>query len=423
MKQGRSVITLVMVILAVALCVYFGVYAFNTFNDPFTTTLAYAHTVHDSVKADGLLVREEQVFPAQAGIVEITRGEGEKVGAGQTVAMAYRDSQAQADQAELDALAREIELLEFAATDSGGVESAARLDEDILQSVVTLRSSAALDDYSQLEDQVMDVKSNVLKRGYTYGDGVTAADLSARIRELKSQYSALSKQTATATTRVRADRSGTFSALVDGYEERLTPAGVMELTPSGLDSLIESGSAAPAPGSVGKLIRTDRWYFATAIEEEAADRLRVGEGATLRFTGDFTQDVEMEVERIGKPEEGRCLVVFSTDRYLSRTTLLRRQTAELIFDSWSGLRVPKGAVHMVKVSYEDEDTGETVTENRLGVYALLAGRAEFKRVDIVTEATDYYVVQPQGSGSRALRAGDEIILETTGLYDGQLLQF
>lgn len=423
MKQGRSVITLVMVILAAALCVYFGVYAFNTFNDPFTTTLAYAHTVHDSVEADGLLVREEQAFLLQTGIVEITRGEGEKVGVGQTVAMVYRDSQAQADQAELDALAREIELLEFAATDSGGVESAARLDEDILQSVVALRASAALDDYTRLEDQVMDVKSNVLKRGYTYGDGVTSADLSARIRELKSQYSALSRQSASATTRVRTDRSGTFSTLVDGYEERLTPDGVMDLTPSALDELIALGSTAPAEGSVGKLIRTDSWHFVTAIPEDAADRLRVGETATMRFTGDFTQDVEMEVEGIGKPENGRCCVVFSTDRYLSRTTLLRRQTAELVFDSWSGLRVPKEAVRMVKVSYEDQETGETVTENRLGVYTLTAGRAEFKRVEIITEATDYYVIRPRGSGSRALRAGDEIILEATGLYDGQLLQF
>ena len=56
------------------------------------------------------------------------------------------------------------------------MESAARLDEDILQSVVQLRASTALGDYSELEEQVLEVKSSVLKRGYTYGDGLTAAD-------------------------------------------------------------------------------------------------------------------------------------------------------------------------------------------------------------------------------------------------------
>ena len=113
MKQGQSVITLVMVLIAGALAIYFGYYVFDTLNDPFTTTLAYSYTVNDSVEADGLLVREEKALSGQAGILDVTRTEGEKVGVGQTVALIYRDSQAQADQAELDRLSMEIELLQY----------------------------------------------------------------------------------------------------------------------------------------------------------------------------------------------------------------------------------------------------------------------------------------------------------------------
>lgn len=202
MKQGQSVITLVMVLIAGALAIYFGYYVFDTLNDPFTTTLAYSYTVNDSVEADGLLVREEKALSGQAGILDVTRTEGEKVGVGQTVALIYRDSQAQADQAELDRLSMEIELLQYAAAQSGDVESAARLDEDILQSVVSLRASTALGDYADLEDQVREVKSGVLKRGYTYGDGLTSADLTAQLQSLKSQRSALYKQSSGATTRI-----------------------------------------------------------------------------------------------------------------------------------------------------------------------------------------------------------------------------
>ena len=127
MKQGKPVITVVMVALAAALAIYFGFYVFDTFNDPFSTTLVYTYTVNDSVEAEGLLVREEQVLTAQSGIVDVTRSEGEKVGVGQTVALIYRDSQAQADQAQLEALSAEIELLEYAVSQSGDVASAARL--------------------------------------------------------------------------------------------------------------------------------------------------------------------------------------------------------------------------------------------------------------------------------------------------------
>ena len=421
MKQGKSLITFVMVAIAAALCVYFGFYAFRTLDDPYTTTLAYQYTANDSVEADGMLARQELVLTAEGGIVEVTRSEGEKVGVGQTVALVYRDSQAQADQAELDALEQEVRVLEYAVTDTGNVESAARLDEDIIQAVVSLRSSAALGDYNDLEEQVRDLKSSVLKRGYTYGDGVTSADLSARLQELKSSYSALSQKNSSATTRVRAGQSGIFSSLVDGYESVLTPQSVFQLTPASLRELMAgSGSGG---GGVGKLITSDRWYFVTILSEDVTQRLREGNTAKLRFTGDFSQDVDMRVDQIGPAQEGKSVVVFSSDRYLARTTLLRRQTAELIFDSWSGLRVPKEAVRMVTVTYEDKTTGETVEENRLGVYTLVGGRVEFKRVEVVTEGGGYYVVRAVGTGSSALRAGDEVIVQGTGLYDGQLLEY
>lgn len=41
MKQGKSIITLVMVVFALMLCVYFGFYVFDTFNDPYSTTHTY----------------------------------------------------------------------------------------------------------------------------------------------------------------------------------------------------------------------------------------------------------------------------------------------------------------------------------------------------------------------------------------------
>lgn len=422
MKQGTSVITFVMVAIAAALAIYFGFYVFDTFNDPFTTTLAYTYTAQDCVETDGLLVRAEQVLPAQSGIVDVTRGEGERVGVGQTVALVYRDSQAQADQAELDGLSMEIELLGDAAADSGSVASAARLDEDILQSVVSLRSSVALGDFSQLEDQVMGVKSNVLKRGYTYGDGMTTADLSARLQDLKSRYSSLRQQNAAATTQVTIHQAGTFSTLIDGYESLLTPETMLQLTPSTLKSML-LGNDVTAGQGIGKLITSDRWYFVTSLPREVAGRLKENGDTTLRFTGDFSQDVDMRVDKIGPAEGEETLVVFSSDRYLDRTTLLRRQTAALIFESWSGLRVPKGALRMVKMQREDKETGQPVEENHIGVYVLLAGRAEFKPVDVITEGSDYYVVQATSSDSTAFRAGDEVIVRATGLYDGQLLEY
>ena len=421
MKQGKPVITVAIAAIAVALVIYFGFYVAKVFSEPYTTALAYTYTSNDSAEAVGILVRQETVLPAQTGIVDVTRSEGEKVGVGQSVAQVYRDSQAQTNQADLEALADQIQLLEYS-SDGGGVDSAAKLDENILQAVTALHAASGVGDYNQLEDQARTLKSTVLKRGYVYGNGLGAEELSQKLNDLKSQYAALKQQTSSSTSSVRAPQSGVFSTLVDGYETAVTSQTVFQLTPSSLSALL-AGQGKEAGGGMGKLITSTRWYFAAALPVSVAERLKEGSTATLRFSGDFDQDIDMRVDQIGEAEGDKSVVVFSTDRYLSQTTLLRQQTAELIFNSWSGLRIPKQALRMEKSTYTDKETGQEVQNNRLGVYALLGGRAEFKTVEVVTEGDDYYVVRSTTDESDALRAGDEVIVRATELYDGQLLEY
>lgn len=421
MKQGKPVITVAIAAIAVALVIYFGFYVAKVFSEPYTTALAYTYTSNDSAEAVGILVRQETVLPAQTGIVDVTRSEGEKVGVGQSVAQVYRDSQAQNNQADLEALADQIQLLEYS-SDGGGVDSAAKLDENILQAVTALHAASGVGDYNQLEDQARTLKSTVLKRGYVYGNGLGAEELSQKLNDLKSQYAALKQQTSSSTSSVRAPQSGVFSTLVDGYETAVTPQTVFQLTPSSLSALL-AGQGKETGGGMGKLITSTRWYFAAALPVSVAERLKEGSTATLRFSGDFDQDIDMRVDQVGQAEGDKSVVVFSTDRYLSQTTLLRQQTAELIFNSWSGLRIPKQALRMEKSTYTDKETGQEVQNNRLGVYALLGGRAEFKTVEVVTEGDDYYVVRSTTDESDALRAGDEVIVRATELYNGQLLEY
>ena len=153
MKQGTVVTRAVMIVLFVGLLLYFGIYALRSLRDPFTTTYAYSYTVDDGVEASGLLVREETVLPERSGIVSLTAGEGEKVGKGQTVAVIYGSAAAQDRAEQIRALELEIEQLEFALTGASGGSGSARLDEDIADSIIALRSSAVNSDLTDLEDQ------------------------------------------------------------------------------------------------------------------------------------------------------------------------------------------------------------------------------------------------------------------------------
>lgn len=422
MKQGRPLITFVIALLAGALVLYFLVSLWKTFQDPFTTTYTYSYTLNDSIQTEGLIIRDEQVLSGGAGIVDVTRGEGEKVGIGQTVALIYRDDQARQDQERQDALALELTQLQYAMGQGEDVSSSAKLNDDILNAMVSLRSASAQQDFSDLEDQVLEVKGKVLRREYTYSDELSAESLAVRLQELQAQYQALRNQNYSAVTQITAPVTGTFSTLVDGYEGLIGLESALSLTPQSLGDLLDQQPAGDS-GAVGKLISANRWYFAAVVTQEEGERLEQAGTLTLRFAGDFTQDISTKVEKVNQDGQGQAVVILSSDRYLEQTTLLRRETAELIFNSRTGLRVPKSALRMVTTTSTDEETGETTETSTLGVYVVTAGRAEFKPVTILTEGDDFYVVQSVRTDKKALRAGDEVIVQATGLYDGQLLLY
>ena len=417
MKQGTIFTRIAMLIILLALVGYLAITAWRGLTDPFSTTLAYSYTEDDGAEVEGILVREEQVLPGQTGIVDLRVDEGERVGVGQAVAYLYQSEEAVARQQTIRALTLEAEQLRAAMTltDTG---DAARLDETIIRQTVELRSAAAQKDFTALEDQVLDLKSTVLQRAYTYGQEGTGA-LQTRLTELRGEIDALRSQAERDTRAVTAPASGTFSALVDGYEGVVTPDSLADLTPDSLAQLLDQKMTEDS-AALGKLITDPTWYFAALVPEEIAGRLLPGHQVTLRFSRDFSGDLSATVESVGEGE-GQVVVILSSQDGLARTTLLRRQTVELIFDSRTGLRVPKQAVHLTEETVTDPDTGEEETRTVYGVYAVVGARAEFKPVEILEDSGEFYLVTPVASDKTALRAGDEIVVSARDLYDGKVV--
>ena len=130
----------------------------------------------------------------------------------------------------------------------------------------------------------------------------------------------------------------------------------------------------------------------------------------------------MTIERVGDPENGQCTVVLSSDKYLADTTLLRRQTVELVFDSITGVRVPKEAIRVEQRTVTDEETGEESQASVTGVYTLVGEQAEFKPVNILKQGDTFTLVEAADSSKKALRPGDIVIVAAEDLYDGKVIQ-
>ena len=425
MKQGTVITRIMIVLMFFMVCAYLLFSVLRSLDDRTYTVTTYAHTVDDAVEATGLLIRAETVVTGQtAAIVDVLPDQGEKVRAGAAVAYLYQDESALDRRRELRTLTLEQEQLKYALQGQDGTD-ASRLDQSIVDAMVGLRTSAAYGDLTSLEEQSLSFKSLVIRHGYASDAGVD--ELSAAITALDAQIQALQSASALDTTTVYAPCAGTFSAMADGYESTLYPDKLETLTAASLKQLMAQDPTAPA-GAVGKLITDSKWYMATTVSPEVAERLVVGRSVTVRFSRDWSGEVSMKIERVDEAADDACLVILSSTRNLADTSMLRKQTVDIVFNSLDGIRVPKKAVRTENREVTDPETGETTTKQVIGVYVLTAAQAEFKAVEILADDGDYYLVQAvlpdvptDNQLKTAFRAGDQVIVSSDELYDGKVM--
>lgn len=422
MKQGTLITRIVISVLFFAVIVYLAVYAVRSLTDHTSTTLAYLDSLDDSVEVTGVLVREETALSSSSTIMDVLPEEGERVAAGETIAILYQSSEALERRQQLQSLEQERAQLQAALNSGSSLGDAAKLEQQIINSILALRSSTAGGDLSALESNALSLRTQVLQREFAYSSsGDSAALLAQTISDLDTQISALRSQVSYDTSSLFAPCSGLFSGLSDGLESVLTPELLEDVSADQLRTLSQQALSAEDTG-VGKLITGDHWYFAAVVDPSTADRLLPDDEITVAFSQDYTGEVDMTVERVGEEESGGCVLILSSDEHLKDVTLLRSQTVDLIFARYTGIRVPKQALHLETLTHTDPDTGEETQEQLLCVYALVGQQAERKAVEIVQEGSDYYLVKAASStDDRRLRAGDEIIVNVSDLYDGKVM--
>ena len=407
-------------LLAVTLGVlaYFGIQGLQYLGDPLTTTLAYNYQVEEGMDLSGYVVRREQVLADEtSGLLRLQRSEGEKVGAGGTVALVYADQASLDRQREIDELSGRIEQLQFAQEASLGSEVSLKLDAQIMRSLLDYRAELAAGRLDNAEEHETELKSLVLKRDYTYSD---TEDLSGQIAELQSQLKELKAQAASSVRAVKAPVSGVYSAVVDGYETVLTPGLLADMTPSQLNAVQADETLT---SQTGKLILGDSWYYAVTMSADQAKALRDSGGTmTLRFAKGVEQDQTVTLYAVGPEEQGRVVVTFRGEYNMAQVTLLRRQSGQLIWRTVAGIRVPNEALRAANTKVDQE--GNRTTVESLGVYCVVGMEARFKPVEVLYSGDGFVLVRSTAASdqeSLRLRPGDEIIISAKDLYDGKVV--
>lgn len=385
----------------VAVVTLLGIEGYRYFHRSVSVSVAYTGQVTDSLSVTGWVVRQETPLPDTSGTLLRQVQEGEKVHAGQTVAMAYASKSALEVVSQLEDTELKLQQLQFARSSFLDSDAALKVDSDISDSILRLHIATADGDYATATQEMSAMKTAVLKRSYSYE---SLEQIDQAIAQTRSDISTLQNQLSGATS-VKTAVAGIYSGSTDGSEEALTPDFLTDVTPARLDAL-STGSAVK---SAGKIITDNTWYFAANIPAQQARELQVGQEVTLRLSKGLQQDTPAYVQSISAEEDGQVAVVLSCTRYISQVTLLRHQQGEILLREYKGLRVPSAALRM-------DEEGSLQLFCRLGAYVCS------KPVDLVYRGDGFCLVRSaQGAADeRILRQGDLVISTARALTDGMI---
>ena len=402
MKQGRHYTNLILWILLAAIVVYFGYSVISSLYEPLTTVTAVEYEAGAGYYTTGFVVRDEAVIQSGYGITVLSAAEGEHVSAGASIATGYLTDGAQQRQSRIADLRSQLEQLSFAYQYSANAADQAALDGEIKTSLAAMSRYIGRRDMNSAADLSPELKGLVLRRS---SDDTDPDALQLQIDALQQELDSLLSQAENDTKAVRVSAAGYFSGVVDGYETVLTPDKLDTLSVPDYQSL---QPAAVADGAIGKLIHGNTWYYVTAVPADEARDVKAGDSVQVTFARDFYEKIDMRVERVGASEAGLRMLVLSCSRYMQNVTLLREQSADVIFASYPGLRVPKDAVRV-------DENGQP------GVYVLESAVARWKPITILHDNGESYVVELDKTKTTNLWPGDEVIVNAKNLYDGKVV--
>ena len=415
MRRTSLATRILMLLVCLGVTAYFGYQSLRYMKDPFTTAAAYGCTVDETVSASGYVVRSERVLEDNdSGLLRLARAEGERVSVGGTVASVYADQASLDRQNEIDALEARIGQLEYVQSASLSYEASAKLDNQIAQDLLAVRTALTAGRLDTVERRGSELRALVMKRDYTYSGG----SLDEQLESLRQELKDLRRQSAGSTRRISAPVSGLYSAVVDGYETVLTPESILEMSPSQLSAVQPDSTVS---SHVGKLILGDNWYYAAALRTSEIREIQEAGSVSLRFSKDVARDLDVSVQSVGWEEDGRSVVVFQGKYDLSQLTLLRQQSAEIILNTMTGIRVPQEALRVVPRTVTGPEGSKTEVQTT-GVYCVVGVKAVFKPAEVLYSGEGFVLVQPASSDKkRVLRSGDEVIVTARDLYDGKVV--
>lgn len=417
-RFNQNIVNTVILVVILAMLVYLAVQISSGFYSKVSTQRTQKMSDFEYAYLDGCIFRDDSVIGASGDVVYYTVQDGERVGVGQVYAEVYSDtglsaSDADGVQKRLNALSAAIALIKSGVGSDGSSSHLGKINEDILSGYYSYIDSVLAGDLASA-----DKAGEKLLSGLVNYSSVTSGEAAKnRLTTLQKERDELLASLSGTKRALVSDKSFNFFYSADGYENINHTSRLAGLTPQELDSIMSSKPEG-MKNIIGKATESSKWYLALPLDEASLETF--GELIGITFTVDFLGfdglEIDMLLESIVEDEEGGGAYMLMSSRDLSHAVSLdRSQSVRILLGSYTGYRIPKEALHSVN--------------GRDGVYILVGNVIEFRRVTVIGNGDDYYIVATYESDAAEnpdestpyLNINDMIVTSGNDLYDGKQL--
>lgn len=400
---------LVSVLLGIVLYLGVQIFAMTSPSYTYETVITYSYT--DSITAEGYVLFEE-TFVEGSGDLGYLVEDGNRVSKGQAVAEYYTSDAQREMRTELEQVNAEIALLEASENTAG----------TLIDNLVSQRNTAIYALLEQLDqgdysDTQTSEESFLLAQNKMQITTGQATDFSDRIEALTAQSEALS---------LSLEGLEELTSPVNGYfvsknSAQFLPYTMEELTDMSIGDFADtltSSQTANTDNIAGKVVSSYTWYFVGVCSIEESSRFSVGASLELAFPDKTDTTFPASVVSVEEDEDSGLVRVTLVCEYIGADALsLGQESAEIIFATYEGLRIPADAVRM-----QEQTTTDGSVEYVNGVYVAYNGVAKFQTIEVLYQTSSYILVPLEGESTlSSVRLYDQVIISGTNLYDGKLL--
>lgn len=354
----KIAIALIIGIAIILYCVYSII---RLIKQPTDTFVIENGTLSEEESAIGYVIRDETVVQGnnyKNGMIQI-KAEGEKVAKGASIYRYYSNNE--------ETLVKKIQELDIKIQEA--MENETDLfssDMKLLENQIDekLKEIGQTNNIKKIAEYKKDINTKITKKAKIAG---ALSPSGSYIRKLIEERSSYENSLNSGAEYINAPESGIVSYRVDGLENVLTPNSFSTLNKKFLEDLkLKTGEIVATSEESGKIINNFECYIATSMNSEKAKEAKIGNSVKLRLSN--SEEVTAQIDYIIEEDNSR-LIVFKINKGVELLTSYRKITFDVIWWSYSGLKVPNSSLIVEKSPEGSPKEGENVyyiVRNRAG---------------------------------------------------------